>query len=217
MSDLQWELADRFPPLFLPVVGFVRARSFHPHSSCWLWTQFSWSWARDPVALLSVVSILGPSPMRTILEHSPQTFPTASYRWRSSVSMPPLKAWLWMSINVKLPFLLLFQPTPPTSAQETCCFLFPLLSNAWEHGGLPVYRALSGLKKTSRRRDAPSLQEAAGSSTVLSTPFPPWVSLNTVCYHAYCLVPKHGFSIAEAGVLPSWARQVHPSATNLHP
>ena len=94
--------------------------------------------------------------------------------------MPPLKAWLSMLVNVKLPFLLLFQPTPPTSAQETCCFLFPLLSNAWEHGGLPVYRALNGLKKTSRRRDAPSLQEAAESSTVLSTPFPPSVSSNTV-------------------------------------
>ena len=42
----------------------------------------------------SVCGTLGPSPMRTIFEHSPPTFPTGSYRWRWSVSMPPLKVWL---------------------------------------------------------------------------------------------------------------------------
>ena len=29
------------------------------------------------------LSILGPAPMRSIFEHCPPTFPTASYRWRS--------------------------------------------------------------------------------------------------------------------------------------
>ena len=45
----------------------------------------------------------------------------------------------------------------------------------------------------SRRRDVPSLQEAAGSSTALSTLFPLRASLSTVCFHAYYLVPTYGF------------------------
>ena len=103
------------------------------------------------MVLLSVVSILWPSPMRTIFEHSPPTFPTAGYRWCSSVSLPPLKAWLSMSIDVKLPFLLLFQPTPPTSAPETCCFLFPLLLykclGAWWSPSLSCTKWVENIKK----------------------------------------------------------------------
>ena len=54
------------------------------------------------------------------------------------------------------------------------------------------------------------MQEAAGFSMILSTPFPPRAR-RTLCYHAYCLVPKHGFWIPLYCRSWSWTCQCIPS------